>query len=563
MNTNNQDILNLVEILAQLGLAHVVLSPGSRNAPLIKAFNQHPSITCYSVVDERSAGFFGLGMAQQLQLPVAVVCTSGSAVLNYGPAVVEAYYQRVPLLVISADRPMEWIGQGDGQAINQRQVFQNFSKGFFEFKESRGQENSLWHNERSAAEAYNLTKLHPFGPVHLNVPLNEPLYGVTSSCASLLSKPTQTIQSQLTAPIAAVKQLANSISESRKVMVLVGQLHPNKDINDAVHLLSKLPQVSVLTETTANLFGNGYIDQIDNTLATIGEEEGGEFAPNLLISFGGMVVTKRLKQFLRKNFPSQHWHIDSGYNHIDTYQHLSHHLQALPIEVLKELNPLVNSNASATFGHTWQEKKKVAISRHNTFLETTKYSDLLVFRELLKQLPSGCQLQIGNSTPIRYVQLFENNPSISHFCNRGVSGIDGCTSTATGAAVGSGKPTVLISGEVSFIYDNNGLWNNATPSNFVAIVINNGGGNIFRIIDGPEQFEEMPAFIETVHQVKVKELAELHGFRYLTASNLDGVKKALPVTLDFTSKTILEIFTPRELSPQVLKDYWRFLKEGI
>ncbi len=561
MNTNNQDIVNLAEVLSQLGLDRVVLSPGSRNAPLIKAFNQHPSIKCYSVVDERSAGFFGLGLAQQLQKPVAVVCTSGSALLNYGPAVVEAFYQRVPLLVISADRPMEWIGQGDGQAIHQRNVFQNFSKGYFELKESRSHQNSMWHNERSTAEAYNLACLQPFGPVHLNVPLSEPLYGLENMVANLSSIPTKTIQAELNASQQTINELSSAINSSQKVMVLVGQMHQDKQFAEAVHQLSKLPQLVVLTETTANLFGNGYIDQIDNALSTILDNEKTDFAPDLLITMGGMVVTKRLKQFLRSHPPKSHWNIDPANIHVDTYQHLSHHLQAVPLAVLSALLPNISAN-SANYNSKWIEKKKLAAQRHREFCETAKYSDLIAFRQILSSLPENCMLQIGNSSPIRYVQLFENKTGIEHYCNRGVSGIDGCTSTATGAAVATGKPTVLISGEVSFMYDTNGLWNNATPDNFLAIVINNSGGNIFRIIEGPDQFNEMPEFIETAHQLSVEPLAMMHGFRYLRASNGAELNLALASATDKHQKTVLEVFTPRLESPTVLKSYWKYLKEG-
>ncbi len=561
MNTNNQDIINLVEVLSQLGLDRVVLSPGSRNAPLIKAFNQHPKIHCYSVVDERSAGFFGLGLAQQLQRPVAVVCTSGSALLNYGPAVVEAYHQQVPLLVISADRPVEWIGQGDGQAINQRNVFQNFSKGYFELKESRGHANSAWHNERVSAEAYHLSDFFPMGPVHLNVPLSEPLYGIQPMTPTLSGKATKGFQSTLTAPESAITELATAINTSQKVMVLIGQLHPNKEIAEAVHQLSKLEQVTILTETTSNLFGNGYIDQIDNTLATITEEEKVDFAPELLITFGGMVVTKRLKQFLRVHKATNHWHIDPSVCSPDTYQQLSHHLNALPAQTLNRLVTYTSNNFS-DYNKRWITRKELSLERHKSFISNADYCDLTVFGQILNEIPDNSQLQIGNSSPVRYVQLFSNNPTVTHYCNRGVSGIDGCTSTAIGAAIGANKPTVLVSGEVSFLYDTNGLWNNATPSDFVGIVINNSGGSIFRIIEGPDQFSEMPEFIETTHNLSVKPLAEMHGFRYLRAENVEQLDERLKTAFKFDQKTIVEVVTPRMESPAILKQYWKFLKEG-
>ncbi len=562
MNTNNLDILNLVEILAQLGLSHVVVSPGSRNAPLIKAFNQHSAIKCYSVVDERSAGFFGLGLAQQLQKPVAVVCTSGSALLNFGPAVVEAYYQRIPLLVISADRPTEWIGQGDGQAINQKQVFQNFSKGYFELKESRGHQASSWYNERSVAEAHNLAFCHPQGPVHINVPLSEPLYEVAQLTAKLSKPVAVTIQGNTQLPTEVLANLTDTLSQTDKVMILVGQHHPDTELVNALEKLSKLPQITILTETTANLFGNGFIDQIDNVLATITEQEKAELSPTLLLTFGGMVVSKRLKQFLRNFAPTQHFNIDPAAQQVDTYQCLSTHLQCQAIPIVQSLSNSVSVKPS-NFKSLWDAKKTVAASRHAQFLCTAPYSDLTVFAEILNLIPEKTQLQIGNSTPVRYVQLFSNKNGVSHFCNRGVSGIDGCTSTAIGAAVASKMPTVLISGDISFLYDSNGLWNKALPENFIAIVINNSGGNIFRIIDGPESFEEMSEFIETTHEQSVEPLAKLHNLAYLSANSIESVKTVLAQAFSFRQKTIVEIFTPRDASPAVLKGYWKFLREGI
>ncbi len=552
-----------MEILSRLGLEHAVLSPGSRNAPLIKAFNQHPGIRCYSVVDERAAAFFALGMAQQLQKPVAAICTSGSALLNYGPAVVEAYHQRVPLLVISADRPIEWIGQGDGQAIDQKHVFRNFSKGYFELKESRSHQNSSWYNERSTAEAFNLAAFEPQGPVHLNIPLSEPLYGVEAMVPQLTSLPTKGIQSELSAPAASIKELANQVSGRQKVMLLIGQLHENEALRSLVHSLSELEQVVVLTETTSNLFGNGFIDQIDNALATFTEEEKDAFSPDLLITMGGMVVTKRLKQFLRTGFQGLHWHIDPATSHMDTYQKLSYHVQASPLKVLEALVPLCTSAASANYRRIWLAKKQLAGERHRQYCASIAHSDLSVFRDVLKSIPEGSQLQIGNSSPVRYVQLFENKTGVTHYCNRGVSGIDGCTGTAIGASVVNERPTVLISGEISFLYDNNSLWNKAVPANFVAIVVNNSGGNIFRIIEGPDQFSEMNEFIETTHSLSVKPLAELHGFRYLSADSEDSLQQVLQQTFDHSTKTILEVFTSSTESPAVLKKYWRFLKEGV
>ncbi len=515
-------------------------------------------ITCHSIVDERSAGFVALGIAQQTHVPVALICTSGSALLNYAPAMVEAYYQHVPLLVISADRPTEWIDQGDGQCMNQKNVFANYCKGFWEYHES---EQLNWHNKRVIAEAFHTATQMPFGPVHINIPLSEPLYGMTN--ATVKSPPPYRLSHNSFSPSQSlVNDIVQQLNTANKVMLIIGQQTPHEQLKQAVHTLSKLPQCAVLTETTANLFGNGFIDQIDRVLATISDKEIELFQPDIVISMGGMVVSKRLKAILRKGENTEHWHISTASKAPDTYQKLNWHIQADPIETLSQVSGQLKSNTQSTFSSNWQQKSSVASELHKQYLDQAPYSDLLVFDKLLSHLPDNTQLQLGNSTVVRYAQLFENNTHVSHYCNRGISGIDGCTSTAIGASMVNEKRTIFISGEIAFLYDNNALWNQAIPNDFLAIVINNGEGNIFKFIEGPDKFEETNKFIATQHSLSVKPLAEMHGFNYLSAKNISELEAAISQGYACTQKTILEVFTPGDVSPQMLRNYFKFLKQS-
>ena len=542
---------SIIEICHAKGVHDIIISPGSRNAPLTIGFANNPKFSCYSIADERCAAFFALGIAQQTHKPVAVVCTSGSALLNYYPALAEAFYSQIPFVVISADRPFDKIDIGDGQTIRQENVFINHSLYNANLTEDASEANDVFVNE-----AINVAIARK-GPVHINVPFEEPLYETTNKL-SVDFNVTGLHLPQRIVNVDDIIAFSTLWNYSNKILVLVGECPPNSIEQEWLEKLALLPSVVVLTEATSNLHHPSFINNIDTLITPFSNTDFLKLQPRILITLGGMVVSKRVKAFLRKYKPRHHWHIDE-HRAYDTFGILTKHFKVEPNQFFKQLLPFIKKNESdykLTFAKI-HALRKVA---HNRYLNTVPFSDLKAFENILSSLPKEIQLQISNSSAIRYAQLFDIDKSIEVFCNRGTSGIDGSTSTAIGAAVGSKKPTILITGDVGFIYDSNALWNNYIPKNFKIILINNGGGGIFRILPGHQETETFNTYFETSHCLTAEYLAKMYRFDYLIASDETSLKKSLTKLYKKNDRpTILEVFTPTRENGKLLLNYFKAL----
>lgn len=540
---------SLIEIFRQKNIQHIIISPGSRNAPLTIGFASHPDFTCYSVADERSAGFFALGIAQQIQKPVAVVCTSGSALLNYYPALAEAFYSQIPFVVVSADRPLSKIDIGDGQTIRQQNVFDNHI-----LYNANLTEEASAENDQKICEALDISILKK-GPVHINVPFEEPLYDTITklSVKPVISKLDATKEANFD-----LNQAIQTWNSSEKKLILVGTNYPDEISSEVIEKLANDPSVVVMTETTSNLHHPKFVSKIDVLITSFSEEDFEALQPDLLITFGGMVVSKRIKAFLRKHKPQQHWHIDS-LRAYDTFGSLTEHFKTSPNDFFEDLTSEITPIQSH-YNDFVQQKKADRKEKSISFSQTVPFSDFLVFDKIVKALPENIQLQVSNSAAIRYLQLFDLKPSIEVFCNRGTSGIDGSTSTAVGASVVSKKPVILITGDIGFLYDSNGLWNNYIPENFKIILVNNAGGGIFRILPGHQNTDVFHTYFETQHQLNAQHLAKMFSFNYFYAQNELEVQIGLEKFMECSKKCILEIKTPTTLNNEVLKAFFANLK---
>ena len=531
----------------------VVISPGSRNAPLIMGFNEAKEIKTLSIVDERCAAFFALGIAQQTRKPIALLCTSGSALLNYYPAIAEAFYSNIPLLIISADRPAHLIDIGDGQTIRQENVIDNHIL----YNANLGFENDE-ENINKAIE----TAINKKGPVHINVPFNDPLYEIEEveyNKIEDVEELKESLLDEIPLDVDELQKFATIWNASTKKMVLVGEHFPDELLQTQLEYLLKDPSVLVLIENTANVSHPKFINSIDKLIFPLEEDELGKFQPDILISLGGLIVSKKIKEHLRKFKPTHHWHADAK-RAFDTFHCLNHHFKISPQLFFSQFFFLTKPTKSH-YQDYWLRKKEFRLNKHQEFIDNCAFSDLKVFSKLLPSIPNSSQLQLGNSSVIRYSQLFNINKTLRVFCNRGTSGIDGSTSTAIGAAFSSKENTVFITGDISFFYDSNALWNNYIPNNFRIIVINNGGGGIFRFIPGPKDSNALDYF-ETPHNLTAEHLCKMHNFEYVTAKNEEDLNNQLSNFYE-TSKLpkLLEIFTPREENDQILKAYFNNLKE--
>ena len=540
----------VIQLCKTKNIKHIVISPGSRNAPLTIGFTHDDYFKCYSIVDERCAAFFALGIAQQTQNPVALVCTSGSALLNYYPAIAEAFYSDISLVVLSADRPMEFVGIGDGQTINQEDVFVKHIL----YSASLNRETQE-QNEMDINLALNLS-IKNHGPVHVNIPFDEPLYDLVKDIS--VNPKEIPIEAELPT-IENLEELAAVWKASKKKMVLVGVNQPNQIEQQWLDILAMDDSVIVFTETTSNLQHDAFFQSIDKLIAPLDAADFKMLQPDVLLTFGGMIVSKKVKAFLRQYKPVQHWHIDNKKAN-NTFFSLSDHIKASPDYFLSEL--LSHSKKTRSdYNSYWNTVKDYRKQKHNDYLVQIEFSDLKVFDIVLKSLPDHSVLQLGNSSTIRYAQLFDLSNTLEVFCNRGTSGIDGSTSTAIGSAVARDKQTTLVTGDLSFLYDSNALWNNYIPTNFRIIVINNGGGGIFRILPGHKNTHNFDTYFETVHDLTAEHLCKMHGFKYEMATNETELNVTLESFYDEEeTPKLLEIFTPAKQNDDILLNYFKFIK---
>ncbi|MBZ4035056.1 2-succinyl-5-enolpyruvyl-6-hydroxy-3-cyclohexene-1-carboxylic-acid synthase [Flavobacterium sp. 17A] len=542
---------SIIEILSAKGIVNIIISPGSRNAPLTIGFAQNPNFKCYSIADERCAAFFALGIAQQTKQPTAVVCTSGSALLNYYPALAEAFYSQIPLIVISADRPQSKIDIGDGQTIRQENVFANHSVFNANLTEEASEENDLKIN--LAIE----TSIRLKGPVHINAPFEEPLYETTEEL-SVKSKITNQEEEVAVKSIENIEEIVSIWNTTKRKLILVGVNEANAIDKQIIENLASDPSVVVLTETTSNLHHPNFINSIDTLITPFDDSDFKEFNPEVLVTFGGMVVSKRIKGFLRKYKPKHHWHIDT-LRAYDTFGALTKHFEMQPNDFFTDLLSKTTFVKSKYFQNIDAVYKERLIKKEN-YLNKIGFSDFKVFEKVIESLPKNSIFQISNSSAIRYAQLIDIDESIEVFCNRGTSGIDGSTSTAIGAAVANEKQTVFVTGDIGFLYDSNALWNSYIPKNFKIILVNNGGGGIFRILPGHEEKPVFNTYFETSHNLTAEHLAKMYKMNYFTSNDaisLENGLKSLYQSDDVPS--ILEIFTPTLENDLILKQYFKSL----
>ncbi|MCC2546745.1 2-succinyl-5-enolpyruvyl-6-hydroxy-3-cyclohexene-1-carboxylic-acid synthase [Hymenobacter sp. BT175] len=630
-----QSVHNIAEICAQLGITDVVLSPGSRCAPLTLAFARHPRITVRTVPDERAAAFIGLGIAQAQKRAVALVCTSGTAGLNYAPAVAEAYFQHIPLVVFTADRPPEWIDQLDGQTIRQADLYGAHAKGTFTFPADLTHADAQWHSTRLVSEAINLAQQFPAGPVQINVPLREPFYPKAGE--ALRYEPVKVIREeagQRVLPGPELVTLRHALRQTPRVLVVAGQ-HPHDDgLLLALRQFTAAYQIPVVGDVIANVHqptGHSF----DQRTAPIGHQDvflsvpglKAPLRPDLLITFGQSLISKALKLYLREAAPAQHWHIQAAGPVADTFKSLTRIIRVDPAWLFEQLvatdnaplggsisaedtaaaeseyvspagtevastaatpadRPVSGAPARLTWpalGRGLSEQEAKAKTGYATpwykaeswakgFLQEflgqadQPFNEFSGFHQVLQLLPDHAALHLANSMAVRYANIIglPGNRRIEVFANRGTSGIDGCNSTAVGAALAQpDRPVVLLTGDVAFFYDRNAFWHNYPVPNLRVVLFNNHGGGIFRMIDGPRQQPELEEFFETRQPLTAENTARDFGLRYLPVSSFAELKSALPTFFAPGGAALLEVFTDSQTNAAFFEHYRAAVRSAL
>lgn len=525
---------DIIQIIHQHGVRAAILSPGSRNAPVNITIARHPAIIFEMVVDERSAAYYAMGKSIVSNQPVLLSCTSGTAALNYMPAIAEAFFMEVPLIVMTSDRPPEWIGQEDGQAVFQNGIYGQHVKGSYQIPEDLTHPDAQYYAKRMVNEAMLLANEHPKGPVHLNFPFREPFYPNKHEISFTKQKIKQTHSDSSYFDAAKWNEVIKGLN---KILIIAGQQTKNDEL---VEYLKPLAQkIPVVAEKTANLSGVSLIEKTD---AFISESLAEELKPDLLITFGKSLIARKLKKYWRISGPSIHWHIQPGTVVADPYSSLTDVIRTSPGVFFKNIE--IPENAS--YLAQWQKREqscKPAIIK--------EFGEFLSIRALCDQLKERTNLVVANSLPVRYLPFIDLNSEVEIFANRGTSGIDGLISTGVGIASESSLPTWIITGELSFLYDSNALWKEKIPPNLRILIINNGGGGIFRMIQGASTVPEMNTLFVVSHNRNAKQIAKDYEISYFPCQNQEELTKSIASCI--SKSGIIEVFTNPEIDKKIFK----------
>lgn len=555
----------MVELLRRHGVEHVVLSPGSRNAPLIMAVVREGSLKTHVVIDERSAAFTALGIAEISARPVALMCTSGTALLNYAPAVAEAYYKRLPLIVVSADRPLEWIDQDDSQTIRQPGVLSNFVKRTYTLVAECETDISRWWVNREINDAILTATTRCKGPVHINMSIDEPLTSIKDIDRVDMERCVDVVRPRDDMSVSEVRWLAAELASPRKIMIIAGFGLPNDRLNRALARLSLLPNVVILAENISNLHFHGLIDNIDTVLSAIPCHDINLLAPDVVLSFGGALVSRLVKKFLRDTPDVEHWHVGINDRTIDCFKSLRRRVEVEPEIFFSQLASAMQSHKSYTvYAARWRALRDKAVDSHDKYLSSIPWCDFAVFKKIYELAPKGWNLQLSNGTAIRYSQLFSSSHFSRYDCNRGVSGIDGSTSTALGASLCYEGVTLLVTGDMSAQYDIGALASSLLTPRLKIIVICNGGGSIFRFIPSTSSLPEVNDYFSCRVNLPLRELCDGYGIAYYEAADSKGLEiEFLSFAKEKNRPALLAVYTDGLLSAEILRGYFNRLNKSI
>ena len=503
MYSNKENVNILTALLVAHEVRHAVVCPGSRNAPIVHNLNECPDIVCYPVTDERSAGFYALGMAQALHEPVVVCVTSGTALLNLAPAVAEAYYQHQPVVVVSADRPESWIDQLDGQTLPQPGALGRFVRRAVSLPEPHDAD-SRWYCNRLVNEA--LMERH--APVHINVPITEPLFTFT----------------------------VEHLPDERKIDFTPADM-PAVVLNHVCHMFMQASRPMLIAGQPMNPL-------MDEAVARIADDE--SYVPDFVLYTGGSIVSKRLKRFLRK--AKQTWVVNREGEVTDTFMNLTHVLQGDP-EVVADMVRFNLEQVPHPFVQKWAAL--LADIRRQVDTAELPYSQAAAVR-YFEQRRSALQpssftshyVHYANSTAIRLANTYAKTPV---YCNRGVNGIEGSLSTAAGFSVVSHLSKVFcVIGDLSFFYDQNALWNHNLRDNFRILLLNNGRGAIFDTLPGLEQSPARHGLVAASHHASAEGICRQNDVVYLKVVNMAEMQQGVDTLINIESErpVLLEVFFP-------------------
>ena len=471
--------LLLPSIFSSKGVDTVILCSGSRNSFISEAFYRSNLFKCFPFVDERSAAFFALGCSLQTKKPVVIVTTSGTACANLLPAVIEAYYQKRILIIITADRPTEQINQAVGQTIIQNNLFDPYSCFSITLLETENL-SSFRYNIRSVNNALNQA-LKSQVPAHINMPMGEPNFHEIKTLPPLQSSHCIQQHNSTNTDHNYIKKFLQLSAHHQKIMLVIGNLQPESELLKLIQTITEQKSIVIMAEPLSNIHNQNVYCPERFFLQEL-HKEAEKFQPQLLITFAINSVAKKLRKFLLSFPPQQHVHIDENGEHIDTFHCLTDVMCCNPLHFLLQLQKNDDYCVNKKYNLLFQQHQE-KIDRHIVkCLNQDNYTDIKALQILCPRIPNNSVVHLANSTAVRYIQYLKVTSHVQYYCNRGTNGIDGCLSTAVGFATCDKRDNFLIIGDLAFLYDSNILFLQEIPSNLKVILINNEGGNIFSLI---------------------------------------------------------------------------------
>jgi len=573
-----------IDQLAAFGVRYACISPGSRNTPLTYGLSKNRKIKSFINIDERSSAFFALGLAKSTNKPVIVVTTSGTAVAELYPAIIEAYQQRTPLIICTADRPPELIGTGANQTINQHNIFKNHIRWFRDLGLPSIGETGFHHLQKIAIKGYQISLTEDQGPVHLNFPFRKPLEPFSNT--DEVSKKIFQLKPQLISSnkslyhnttgnglAKSLGRLTDELTKTEKGIIIAGPMEYDRELIKGIKKLSTLLKYPVFVDGLSQLrcsAGKKDKNIISNFNSILKSDNFvGEHEPNIILQFGRTPTSSVLESFLEETNADRYL-INIYGDKFDPTRNAKAILAVEPKTFCDILLSSIKQKKIARYKSNWlkdficaeeiSEKVKAGI------IEKVKFpNEPLIILDILKQVPSGSNIFIGNSLPVRDLDYFSSNLSkrlTIHF-NRGASGIDGITSTALGIA-SLKKPTFLITGDLSFLHDLNAL---SIAAKYliplIIIVINNNGGGIFESLPIAGKVKQFREYFITPHNLVLAVIVKSFGINHQLITNRSQLQSHLIKGLNKNSPSVLEIQTNAARSAELRNKYFNNVKKNL
>lgn len=553
MYSNLKNVQLLVAMLKAKKIKNIVVSPGNSHNAIVRSIEEDSYFKTYNIVDERSAAFFGCGLIQQLEEPVAIMCTSGTAATNYLTGVTEASRRKLPLIVITGDKNPYYLAQQEDQMIDQINLFKTVVKYSVSLPMIKDEKDE-WYCRRILNEAFLELNHHGTGPIQINLPIEQGMLAIGNDFTTEKLPEINIIERiDLKTKKEVIENKFKSL-KNKKIMIIYGQ---DNNITEAtiknIEKIFKNYNCIIEADKLSNLHCKGALDIARATIELRTSGRFGEFVPDIVITVAGNVTWEG--KFVLKGYKNkfEHWIVNSDGKVQDYYKNLTTIFEMSTEEFLENMAEY-EVDSDNNYYEMWEKKNK-------TFkIPEFQYSNLYATQKVMKMIPKNSILNLANSSTIRLAQYFDLDQSIQVYCNRGVNGIDGCMSTYIGQSTATDKLSFLIIGDLTFFYDMNALWNRYVGKNIRIMLINNEGAALFHFNQGLEKYPTLNENVAAEHFATARGWVESQNIKYLSARNREEFDKNLSDFLveDSDQPIVFEVFTKKENDAKLQKEFFEY-----